>query len=129
MKNEYDHNNVFAKIISGELDCVKVAENDHAIAFEDINKVADVHIIVIPRAAYSNYHNMLDEADGQTVHMTMALLRDVIKKLKLEDKGYRIVCNCGAVGMQTVQHVHFHLISDHAPLGSMTSNSKTEWAG
>jgi len=105
----YDTNNVFAKILRGEIPCKKVYENEHALAFHDIHPQAPVHVLVIPKG---HYVGMDDFAHDATPAEQAALIRaigETARLLGVEKGGYRTLSNFGADGHQEVQLLHFHI--------------------
>ena len=101
---------IFCKIAKGEIPADVVYEDEDILAFRDLNPQAPVHVLVIPKAHISS----LDEVDGSDGHRELfghlvSKIREIAAALGLAD-GYRLVCNCGADGMQTVGHLHFHLL-------------------
>lgn len=99
---------VFCKIIKGEIPSAKVYEDETVLAFNDINPVAPVHIIIIPKEHIQNAGEINSENSEVVAHIF-----EVAAKLATEkklDKGFRIVTNCKEHGGQTVNHLHFHLI-------------------
>jgi len=116
----YDPNNVFAKIIRGEIPCKKIYEDDFALAFFDISPQAPIHALVIPKGPYKNQDAFMGEAsDAEIVGFARALAK-VAKDIGLPDGGYRAIANCGLNGGQEVPHYHVHLLGG-APLGRMLS--------
>lgn len=97
---------IFHKIISGEIPCSKVYEDDLTLAFHDINPQAPVHILVIPKTFAKDFEDVSDE---QLIAMTKAT-RAVAKKLGLDVDGYRVITNTGANGGQEIPYVHFHIL-------------------
>ncbi|MDD3030040.1 MAG: histidine triad nucleotide-binding protein [Alphaproteobacteria bacterium] len=105
----YDFNNVFAKIIRGEIPCSKVYEDSFALAFHDINPKAPVHILIIPKGAYETYDAFASTAgDAEIAGFTRALAK-VIAQAGLEG-GYRLITNAGPHSHQEVPHYHIHLL-------------------
>lgn len=105
----YDNDNVFAKILRGELPSNTVYEDEWAVAFHDINPQAPVHVLVIPRGAYVN---MIDFTNGATEAEITGFFRAVSKvanALGLDDDGYRILANSGHDSHQEVPHLHVHI--------------------
>ena len=99
---------IFCKIIKGEIPSNKVYEDDEILAFKDINPMAPVHILVIPKKHIESANNIEEEDE-----LLIGKIFTVIKKLAKEnnlDNGYRIVNNCGEDGGQAVKHLHFHLL-------------------
>jgi len=102
---------IFCKIVSGEIPSKKIFENESILAFEDVNPVAPVHTLVVPK---KHYDNILDisssEAGLADLNQLMAALPKVAEELGVEETGFRLINNCGEEGGQTVMHIHFHLI-------------------
>lgn len=116
----YDPNNVFARILRGEIPCTKVYENDHALAFHDINPQAKVHVLVIPKGAYVSMADFTASASEAEVAGFFRAVGAVARQLGLEGEGYRILANAGANAHQEVPHLHIHIFGG-APLGPMLS--------
>ena len=119
----YDYGNIFAKILSGEIPCIKVFENDHALAFEDINPIAPVHVLIVPKQAYISMVDFTSSAsDVEIADFNRAV--GVAAKLKgLIETGYRTLSNHGNDARQDVFHYHVHLIGGH-DLGGLSKNEK-----
>ena len=99
---------IFCKIIKGEIPSNKVYEDDEIVAFNDINPMAPVHILVIPKKHIESANEIKEEDE-----LLIGKIFTVIKKLAKEnnlDNGYRVVNNCGEDGGQAVKHLHFHLL-------------------
>lgn len=104
---------IFCKIVAGQIPAKKVGENEGAIAFPDINPVAPVHILVIPK----KHVRSLDEADdGAALSSVFALARDVARANGLQESGWRAVINTGRDANQVVFHLHLHVIGGR-PMG------------
>ena len=120
----YDDNNIFAKILRGEIPCDKIYENDHVLAFKDINPQAKIHVLVIPKGAYINMDDFSQNAKNDEIVALTRALGEVTKIVGLssysEGKGYRYIGNNGPDGGQEVPHLHFHIIGGE-PLGRMVS--------
>lgn len=101
-------NCLFCKIIKGEIPSNKVYEDDEILAFKDINPVAPVHILVIPKKHISCAKD-LKEDDEALIGKIFTVINKIANEFKLEN-GYRIVNNCGEDGGQEVMHLHFHLL-------------------
>jgi diadenosine tetraphosphate (Ap4A) HIT family hydrolase len=108
---DYDRNNIFARILRGELPCKKVYEDDHALAFHDINPQAPVHVLVIPKGEYVSNMDFSAKAPTETIAGFWRAVGTVARELGLEQDGYRLVANNGANGGQIVFHVHVHIVS------------------
>tara|TARA_B110001450_G_scaffold244261_1_gene256230 strand:+ start:142 stop:516 length:375 start_codon:yes stop_codon:yes gene_type:complete len=120
----YDTNNIFAKILRKEIPCDKIYENDHVLAFNDINPQAKIHVLVIPKGAYVNMDDFSQNAKNDEIIALIRALGEVTKIIGLssysEGKGYRYIGNNGPDGGQEVPHLHFHIIGGE-PLGRMVS--------
>lgn len=121
----YDPNNIFARILRGELPCTKVLETEHSLAFRDIAPQAPDHVLVIPKGAYVCYDDFArDASEAEIVDFTRAV-GEVCRMLgvALSDggRGYRLIANTGGDGMQEVPHLHVHVMSGRR-LGSMLVN-------
>ncbi len=120
----YDTNNIFAKILRKEIPCDKIYENDHVLAFKDINPQAKIHVLVIPKGAYINMDDFSQNAKNDEIVALIRALGEVTKIVGLssysEGKGYRYIGNNGPDGGQEVPHLHFHIIGGE-PLGRMVS--------
>ena len=120
----YDTNNIFAKILRKEIPCDKIYENDHVLAFKDINPQAKIHVLVIPKGAYVNMDDFSQNAKNEEIVALTRALGAVTKIVGLssysEGKGYRYIGNNGPDGGQEVPHLHFHIIGGE-PLGRMVS--------
>ena len=110
MNKSYDNNNIFAKILRSEIPCQKVLENDHTLAFFDINPQSRIHILIIPKKAYLNFHDFTENASIKEIELLWKLVSEVIKLKKISKKGFRIISNSGVDGNQDVPHFHVHLL-------------------
>lgn len=99
---------IFCKIIKGEIPSNKVYEDDEILAFKDINPMAPVHILVIPKKHIESA-NEITEEDEKVIGKIFTVIKKLAKDNNL-DNGYRIVNNCGEDGGQAVKHLHFHLL-------------------
>ena len=114
----YDAQNVFARILRGEIPCRRVFEDDHVLAFHDIQPLAPVHVLVIPKRPYVSFADFSARAsDAEIVGLARAVGR-VAAMLGLEEPGYRVLSNMGRNAGQEVPHFHVHLFGG-APLGPM----------
>ncbi|MBT3991250.1 MAG: histidine triad nucleotide-binding protein [Rhodospirillaceae bacterium] len=105
----YDTENIFAKILRGEIPCDKIYEDEHALAFEDINPQAPIHVLVIPRGAYVSMDDFTTSASDAEIAGFMRAVGNTARQLELASPGYRILANIGEDGMQEVPHLHIHL--------------------
>lgn len=108
---DYDRNNIFARILRGELPCKKVYEDDHALAFHDVNPQAPVHVLVIPKGEYVSNMDFSANAPTETLAGFWRAVGTVARQLGLEQDGYRLVANNGTNGGQVVFHFHVHIVS------------------
>lgn len=103
----YDDQNIFAKILRGEIPCDKVFENDHALAFRDINPLAPVHILVIPKGAYVS----LDEFSATASDAEIVGFHRAIAQVTADlGDGFRAISNARSHGVQEVPHLHVHIL-------------------
>lgn len=100
---------VFAKIISGEIPADIVYEDDHVVAFRDIQPVAPTHVLVIPRKPLVSVAQA-SEADAELLGRLLLAAAKVAEQLGLDEDGYRLVTNIGRHGGQSVFHLHIHLL-------------------
>jgi diadenosine tetraphosphate (Ap4A) HIT family hydrolase len=106
----YDTNNVFAKILRGEIPCRKVYEDPHVLAFFDIAPQAPSHVLVIPKGAYTDVGDFSARAKPEEQAALFRALGKIAKEQGLEETGYRVISNSGVNGGQEVPHLHFHLL-------------------
>jgi histidine triad (HIT) family protein len=105
----YDQSNVFARILRGELPCQRVYEDDHALAFHDINPLAPVHVLVIPKGAYVSMDDFTAQASPEQVAGFFRAVGEIARRLGLADGGYRFLANTGVDANQEVAHFHVHI--------------------
>ncbi len=114
MEFKYDKENIFAKILRKEIPNDTVIETDFSLAFKDINPVAPVHILVIPKGPYVNYDHFVSNASNEEILDFNNTVKEVIKKFDLDPvrngNGYRLIANTGLNGVQEVPHLHFHIL-------------------
>ncbi|NOR63308.1 MAG: HIT domain-containing protein [Rhodobacteraceae bacterium] len=124
MAYEYDSENIFAKILRGEIPNSTVADSAHSLAFRDIAPAAPEHILVIPKGAYVNFdHFGADASDAEIVdfsRMIAKITREVGVAEISGGEGYRLITNAGAHGVQDVPHFHVHILGGRR-LGRMIS--------
>ena len=114
----YDPQNVFARILRGEIPCKKVHEDEWSLAFHDINPLAPVHVLVIPKGPYVSMADFTAKASDAELAGFFRAVGQVARDLGLEEGGYRMLANTGAAANQEVPHLHVHLFAG-APLGPM----------
>ena len=100
---------VFQKIIDREIKADIVFENDKIIAFNDINPIAPLHVLIVPKKLIESI-NSIEEEDGELIGEMFLVAKELAKKLKINESGYRTVFNTNDDGGQTVYHIHLHLI-------------------
>ena len=114
----YDDQNIFAKILRGEIPSKKVFEDDYALAFHDINPQAPVHILVIPKGAYVSWDDFSARASADEIAGFVRAVGHVAREQGLVDPGYRILANTGPDSHAEVPHLHVHILAGK-PLGPM----------
>ncbi|MEN7538521.1 histidine triad nucleotide-binding protein [Aurantiacibacter flavus] len=114
----YDDTNIFAKILRGEIPNKTVYEDEHALAFHDIDPKAPIHILVIPKGAYVSWDDFSARASEAEIAGFVRAVGHVARDQGLVEPGYRLLANVGAHGGQEVPHLHVHLFGG-APLGPM----------
>ena len=114
----YDTENIFAKILRGEIPCTKVYEDDHALAFEDITPQAPVHVLVIPKGAYVSMDDFSQSGSDAEISGFFRAVGTVARQLEVSEPGYRFLSNVGDDGNQEVPHFHVHIFGGRK-LGGM----------
>ena len=107
----YDETNIFARILRGEIPCRKAYEDEHALAFHDINPQTPVHVLVIPKGPYVSFADFSAHASAQAIAGFWRVVGHVARELGLEATGYRMLSNMGVDGGQEVPHFHVHLFA------------------
>ncbi len=106
----YDPENIFAKILRGEIPCVKVFEDDNSLAFNDINPQAPIHVLVIPKGPYISMDDFTKSASDDEITSFFKAVGSTARQLGLSPLGYRMIANIGQDGMQEVPHLHVHIM-------------------
>ncbi|HET9811885.1 MAG TPA: histidine triad nucleotide-binding protein [Sphingomicrobium sp.] len=114
----YDESNIFAKILRGELPCKKVYEDEWALAFHDINPLAAVHILVIPKGSYVSWDDFSERASDDEIAGFVRAVGKIARDQQLVVQGYRLLANVGKRAGQEVAHLHVHIFGGE-PLGPM----------
>ena len=114
----YDDSNIFARILRGELPSKKVYEDDYVLAFHDINPLAPVHILVIPKGPYVSWDDFSARASDAEIAAFTRAVGKIARDENLVERGYRVLANTGLRGGQEVPHLHMHIFGG-APLGPM----------
>ena len=107
----YDKNNIFAKILRGEIPCKKIFENDYVLSFYDINPQKKIHALVIPKGEYIDYDDFNKKASDKEILEFHKAVSHVSSLLGASVKGYRVLSNIGSNGGQEVPHLHFHIFA------------------
>jgi len=124
MAYTYDDDNIFAKILRGEIPNDTVLETEHALAFRDIAPKVPQHVLVIVKGRYVNFDHFMAEASDEEIIDFNRAIAEVVARLGLdpseghENAGYRIISNSGAHGMQEVPHLHVHILGGR-PIGPL----------
>ncbi|MEG8015128.1 histidine triad nucleotide-binding protein [Sphingomonas sp. 22R3R2A-7] len=114
----YDDQNIFAKILRGEIPSNRVYDDEFAIAFHDINPQAPTHLLVIPRGAYVSWDDFSARAGDAEIAGFIRAVGTVARAAGLVEPGYRLLANIGQHGHQEVPHLHVHIFGGR-PLGAM----------
>jgi len=114
----YDDSNIFARILRGEIPARKVYEDEHALAFHDINPQAPVHILVIPKGAYVSWDDFSARARAEEIAGFVRAVGQIAREQGLVEPGYRLLANVGANSGQEVPHLHVHIFGGRG-LGPM----------
>ncbi len=123
MAHHYDDQNIFAKILRGEIPNDTVLETDHTLAFRDIAPQAPHHVLVIPKGAYATFDHFAAEASDAEILDFNRSIGAVCEQLGLTPgEGYRMIANAGRNGVQDVPHLHVHILGGRV-LGRMLPQS------
>lgn len=107
----YDQNNVFAKIIRGEIPAQKVYEDEKILAFHDISKAAPTHVLVIPKGEYINFSDFVAKVNAEEISYFFKKLSEIAELLNADKSGFRLITNSGSNAHQTVLHFHVHILA------------------
>ena len=110
MSDIYDPENIFAKILRGEIPCNKIFEDDHTLAFLDIAPQAPVHALVIPKGTYVSMDDFTIHASDEEIAAFMRSVAHVARELELAEGGYRVIFNIGDDANAEVPHLHVHVL-------------------
>lgn len=100
---------LFCNIIKGNIPSTKVYENEYVYAFRDINPMAKVHVLVIPKVHIASV-NGINETNIEVLSHIFLAIKEIVKIENIEQSGYRVVTNCGDDACQSVHHLHFHIL-------------------
>ena len=101
---------LFCDIVEGKIPSTKVYENDHVLCFNDINPVAPVHVLVVPKKHFANMNELASDPEGALYSAEITKAVAEVAKIKGIEDACRTINNCGEGAGQTVMHVHFHVI-------------------
>ena len=107
----YDKENIFAKILRGEIPCDKIYEDEYVLSFNDINPQAKIHILGIPKFPCTTFSDFLKNADNENITSFFKSVQLVINDINIEETGYRLITNSGEDGGQEVPHFHIHILA------------------
>ena len=105
----YDENNIFAKILRGKIPCNKAYEDDHVLAFHDINPQTPTHVLVIPKGAYESFDDFSQKASDGEIAALVRAAGKIARDEGVAEAGYRVLANTGGDGLQEVPHFHLHI--------------------
>ena len=114
----YDDGNIFARILRGELEAKTVYEDEHVLAFHDINPLAPTHILVIPKGPYVSWDDFSAKASDAEIAAFVRAAGRIAREAGLAESGYRLLANAGPNSGQEVAHLHLHIFAGR-PLGPM----------
>jgi histidine triad (HIT) family protein len=114
----YERNNIFARILRGEIPCNKVYEDAHVLAFHDISPQSPTHVLVIPKGEYVSFDDFSQNASAEEIAALVRAVGQIAREQRVAESGYRILANTGPAAHQEVQHFHVHLFGGR-DLGGM----------
>lgn len=117
----YDNQNIFAKILRGEIPNNTVYEDDKVLAFHDIAPAAPIHVLVVPKGDYVSFDDFVVKAGIGVIAGFFFSVRQIAQELGLQEGGYRLITNHGADASQSVPHFHVHILGGR-PLGGLVPN-------
>jgi diadenosine tetraphosphate (Ap4A) HIT family hydrolase len=107
----YDQQNIFAKIIRGEIPASKIYEDEFILAFHDISKASPTHILIIPKGEYQNYCDFVNNAKSEEIIYFFKKVAQLANQMGVDSQGFRLITNNGSDAHQTVKHFHVHLLA------------------
>ena len=107
----YDPNNVFARILRGELPCKKIHEDEHVLAFHDINPQTPTHVLIIPKGEFVSLDDFSEKASDAQLAAVLRVAGRIARDLGVAESGYRILANHGRHAHQEVPHFHLHIFA------------------
>lgn len=106
----YNKNNIFYKIIHKEIPATIIYEDEKILAFNDINKAAPIHVLIIPKKEYINHSDFIEKASNDDIAYFFKKTNEIIKSLNIKNDSYRIISNIGPDANQTIFHYHIHIL-------------------
>lgn len=125
MAYAYDDENIFAKILRGEIPNQTVLETEHSLAFLDINPLAPTHVLVVPKGPYVSFDHFAQEASDVEIIDYVRAVGEVCRKEGVEADGWRLISNAGRNGVQEVPHLHVHVLAGR-PMGPMVVRPRSD---
>jgi diadenosine tetraphosphate (Ap4A) HIT family hydrolase len=107
----YDKNNIFAKIIRGEIPAKKVYEDEDILAFYDISKASPIHVLVIPKGEFIDFVDFVAKENPNKIAQFFQKVAKISQDLKVDEGGFRLITNNGSDANQTVKHFHVHILA------------------
>ena len=107
----YDKNNIFAKIIRGEIPAKKIYEDENILAFYDISKASPIHVLVIPKGEFIDFIDFVAKENPQKIINFFQKVVQISQDLKIVESGFRLITNNGSDAHQTVKHFHVHILA------------------
>lgn len=111
MIKQYDNNNVFAKILRGEISATKLYEDENILMFDNIEPIADVHKLIIPKKNVIDFNDFIEQSTEEEIGKFFKSMKKAIEILNLKDNEYKLATNCGKLAGQSVFHLHFHVLA------------------
>lgn len=111
MIKQYDNNNVFAKILRGEISATKLYEDENILMFDNIEPIADVHKLIIPKKNVIDFNDFIEKSTEEEIGKFFKSMKKAIEILNLKDNEYKLATNCGKLAGQSVFHLHFHVLA------------------
>ena len=111
MIKQYDNNNVFAKILRGEISATKLYEDENILMFDNIEPIADVHKLIIPKKYVIDFIDFIVQSTEVEFGKFFKSMKKAIEILNLKDNEYKLATNCGKLAGQSVFHLHFHVLA------------------
>lgn len=119
----YNPDNIFSKILQGKIPCQKFYEDDFVLSFPDINPLASVHLLIIPKAPYRSFDDFSERASSEEIAGFFRAVQGVAKKAGVDVSGYRLITNHSRDAHQEVPHFHMHLLGGES-LGPLMGPSR-----